>query len=399
MQIRLINNLEELAPYAEDWDRLAAGIPFRGWTWLSEWWRCYGQSNGTRCKSRLAVLAVFDEAKALIGVAPWYSFNSITHGRVMRMLGDGEVCSDYLSLLCHRGMEDMIARAVADFLLDIPVDHLHEGLHWDLIKLDGVDFEDLAVNRLAANMVEQGCTVHKRSGLNCWQIDLPATWEEYINMLSKKFRGQVRRLERAYFENGAAILHEVQRIDELPAAMDLFVDLHQRRRKMLGEPGCFSSSRFTSFIRGGLPELMRQGQAKLFWLELNGRPIAAEYHLAGNGVLYTYQSGVEPEAMDLEPGKLLNLAIIRLAIEQGYRKFDFLRGDEPYKAHFRAAARPSLEIRIVPNRVAARFRHGLWLAGRQVKQWIKKGVRGEERGPRERGTKIAVEKIEDEKTA
>lgn len=92
-------------------------------------------------------------------------------------------------------------------------------------------------------------------------------------------------------------------------------------------------------------------------------------------MLYAYQAGVDPEAMKLQPGKLLNLGTIRRAIEQGYRAIDFLRGDEPYKAHLRAAPRPSLQLRIVPNRPAARLRNNLFLAGRQVKQWMKTGLR------------------------
>ena len=99
MHIRLIKSLDELSPYAETWDRLAAGVPFRCWTWLSHWWRCYGLTEDPRQKSQLAALAVFDEGKSLIGVAPWYLAHSITHGWTLRMLGTGEVCSDYLSLL------------------------------------------------------------------------------------------------------------------------------------------------------------------------------------------------------------------------------------------------------------------------------------------------------------
>jgi hypothetical protein len=49
---------------------------------------------------------------------------------------------------------------------------------------------------------------------------------------------------------------------------------------------------------------------------------------------------------------------------------DFLRGDEPYKAHFRALPRPSLALRVVPNRSMSRLRNNLWLAGRSMKHWL-----------------------------
>ena len=394
MHIHLLKSLDELAPHAESWDRLAAEVPFRSWTWLSHWWQCHGitgdcpdfhavkmglsplrksirKSNPT---SQLAVVTVFDKADALVGLAPWYLDYSVASGRVLRMLGTGEVCSDYLSLLCQRGMEEAVIESVADFLLDAPADYLHDGLHWDLILLDGVDFEDHAVNRLAAHLSGHGCTVHRRRGLSCWRLTLPAAWEEYLQTLSRSFRRQIRRLEDDYFKTGRAILHSIERVDDLPWAIDLLIDMHQRRRQSLGDAGSFASPRFTAFIRGVLPELMRQGRLQFHWLELDGRPAALEYHLAGGGVLYAYQAGVDPEAMEFQPGKLLNLAIIRRAIEQGYRVFDFLRGDEPYKAHFRAAPRPSLELRIVPNRASARLRHNLWLAGRRVKQWMKMGT-------------------------
>ena len=111
-------------------------------------------------------------------------------------------------------------------------------------------------------------------------------------------------------------LHVVTRLDELPRAMEILVDLHQRRRQALGEPGCFASPRFLGFFRDVVPELLRRGQVQLYWLELDGKPAAAEYHLAGGGVLYVYQAGVDPDLLAHQPGKLINLMILRRAIER-----------------------------------------------------------------------------------
>ncbi len=69
MQIVRFNTLNELQPYAQAWDHLAAGVPFRGWTWLSTWWRHYGEdSNAMRPKRELFVLAVFDDGDMLVGL-------------------------------------------------------------------------------------------------------------------------------------------------------------------------------------------------------------------------------------------------------------------------------------------------------------------------------------------
>jgi CelD/BcsL family acetyltransferase involved in cellulose biosynthesis len=243
------------------------------------------------------------------------------------------------------------------------------------LELGGVEAQDRAVARLVDCLAALGSTVHRRPAVNCWRLELPTDWEGYVASLGKNLRRDVRRLERQLLDTDRVTLHSVARLDELGRAMDILVELHQRRRAALGEMGCFASPRFLGFFRQVVPELLRRGQVQFHWLELDGKPIAAEYQLVGNGTLYAYQAGVDPAFMEHQPGKLLNLAILRQAIELGYRAFDFLRGDEPYKARFGACPRANIDIRVVPRRPAAQLRHNLWLAGDNVKQWVKKGIR------------------------
>jgi CelD/BcsL family acetyltransferase involved in cellulose biosynthesis len=375
MRVFCLTTLAELAPYADDWERLAAGVPFRSWTWLAHWWRHYGpQSDAEALKTRLATLCVFDDTDALVGIAPWYLDCSAVRGRVLRPLGSGEVCSDYLSVLCQPAREEAVVGALADYLIENAGSDEPDALRWDLLELDGVDAEDRTMSTLAGDLSVAGCSVHRQSRLNCWRLDLPTDWDGYFASLGKHLRRDARRLERE-LRAGRVALHMATRLDELPQAMEILVDLHQRRRKMLGEKGCFASARFTAFYRDVVPELLRRGRVQLYWLEIDGSPAAAEYHLVGNGMLYVYQSGMDPDLLEHKPGNLINLMILRQAIERGYRAYDFLRGDEPYKARFGAQPRPSLELRIVPPRAAAQFRHNLWQAGRNVKQWLTGGAR------------------------
>jgi len=372
MRVYCLTALDELSPYADDWERLAAGSPFRGWTWLSNWWRHYGPRNDAEAmRTHLATLCVFDNDDALVGIAPWYLDCSAMRGRVLRPLGSGEVCSDYLGILCHPGREEAVVESLADFLVENAFDGDPNAMRWDLLDLDGIDAEDRETSALVNLMAGSGCLVHRRPGMSCWRLELPADWESYVASLSRNLRRDVRRLERDLLDTDRVVLHRVTRIEELPEAMDIFVDLHQRRRKWLGEGGCFASPRFLAFYRDVVPDLLRHGQLQFYWLELDGRPVAAEYQLVGNGILYEYQAGMDPAAMEHQPGKLINAAILRQAISGGYRAFDFLRGDEPYKARFGARPRPTVQFRVAPHRPVAQLRHNLWVAGRNVKDWVK----------------------------
>jgi CelD/BcsL family acetyltransferase involved in cellulose biosynthesis len=171
-------------------------------------------------------------------------------------------------------------------------------------------------------------------------------------------------------ESGRARLHTATAPDELPRAFAILVDLHQSRRTFLGQPGRFSSPRFTAFHRDVSHRLAKNGRCALHWLEIDGRPAAAEYHFRGGGLNFAYQSGIDPERLEHEPGNLITVALVKQAIERGDRVVDFLRGDEAYKSHFRAEPRPTVRFRIAAPRWQARCRLLGWTAARSVKNWL-----------------------------
>jgi CelD/BcsL family acetyltransferase involved in cellulose biosynthesis len=223
------------------------------------------------------------------------------------------------------------------------------------------------------HLARRGNSVYREAGVNCWRLALPKSWDQYLAMLSKSHRKQLRRLDRNFFRSGRAVMHWVHRPEELEHSLDILVDLHQRHWRKRRQTGCFASPRFLEFHREVTARMLAENCLLMSWLELDGRAAAAEYHLAGAGVVYAYQSGIAPECLEHEPGRLSNLATIKRAIERGDQFFDFLRGDEPYKAHWRAVPRPTFEACVVPGRVGARLRHGFQAAGGNMMQWIKSG--------------------------
>ncbi len=349
---------------------MVTGVPFRTWDWLATWWKYYGNALGSENQQvgparhrRLNVLAVYDDAefaapgsataRNLIGVAPWYlDFNPLK-GNVLRWLGDCEVCTDHLSLVCRPADGERVAVAVAEALTIAHDD-------WDRLDLAAVDAGDTAVNQLLAELELRECLVSRQHADACWSLDLPATWDDYLAGISKSHRKQLRQLERRVLESDRVQWHPVRNAAELDAAWSVLVDLHQRRRRSLGEPGCFASRPFFEFHREVVGRLLALGNLRMSWLALDGRPAAAEYHLAGSNATYVYQGGVDPDRLADEPGRLSTIHCLRQAIDEGHHQLDFLRGDEPYKAHWRATPRATCDYRVVPNRRLARFRGRVW---------------------------------------
>ncbi len=373
MRTQCFHDLSALEPYAEAWNRLAAGVPFRSWEWLSTWWRYYGPSGGAGPRRQLWVLGVFDEAGALLGAAPYYVEQSAAAGRVLRLLGDGEVCSEYLGALAAPGREEAVALAVAEYLADRFHAPRSSPERWDLMMLEAVDADDPVLRPLLGHLGHRGAGVHHRPGPGCWRRDLPASWEDLVAALSKNQRKQFRRVLRLADKRGV-LMHKVECVSDLAEAFEHLVDLHQRRWQSQSEPGCFASDRFLAFHRDVMPQLLRAGQLQVVWFEAEGKALAAEYQLAGGGTMHVYQAGVDPDRIAWEPGHVATASILQLAIDQGFRRFDFLRGDEPYKRQWHAEFHCNTTVRVVAPRAAARARHQAWLAVRTAKDWARRGL-------------------------
>lgn len=374
LRVERVATTSELAELCDDWNRLAGDIPFRRWAWLDAWWRHYATAGDD-----LFVLALYDERERLTGLAPWYRHRSPWFGRVLRFLGSGIVCSDYLTVLSQPADEERVARAISDWLRN-------KGLHdWDALELEAVDRGDRGCQLLRTSFVQADYAIHERPALNCWPLELSIDWDTYVKTLSGTRRTVVRRLIRDKFATGRAVTKWVESHDDLERAWTILVDLHQRRRKMLGQPGCFASPRFNAFLRLAAERLLAEGRLRLQWIEFDGRPAAVSFDLAGGDTVYMYQSGIEPELMDERPGWLGTIAGIRRATAEGFRCYDFLRGDEPYKASWRAKPRPLVDIRIVADSRAARCRHAIWLTAAQAKGWLKAALNEDARHSHEIG--------------
>jgi CelD/BcsL family acetyltransferase involved in cellulose biosynthesis len=394
MHVNFHSDLASLTPLATAWNDLADGVPFRSWEWLETWWRHYGCLEDGRPKRdhQLFVLTVWDDDNRLIAIAPWYRQHTRSGARVIRFLGDGEVCSDYLTVLCKPGQDIQAADALADWLSvrsqtfaspnsTAPTQHpntirrhtrVNADYRWDRLEFIGVAASDIAVNHLLATLQACGNMIHHGRTPNSWRVALPSSWNEFLMILSKPHRNRLRRADKNYFQSGKVQSLQVQRPDEVARFFDILVHLHQGRWQRRGLPGCFASPAFQSFHREIAARFYAEGRVTLSWLEMDGAPLAAEYRLHGNNMMCAYQCGIDTDRLDVKPGELANMAAIKNAISRGQMAYDFLRGDEPYKAHWRATPVPMLNVRVIPPRPSARLRHSAWVTAKNVKHWIKR---------------------------
>ncbi len=383
---------ESLRPWAEPWDRLARGVPFLSWAWQSAWWQQYGAAQvpaagvdriatqpdiGQPASSPTAlwVLGVFAPDGSLVGLLPLYCQATWGRGRVLRFLGCGEVCSEYLSILCEPGWEAAVAGALAGWLAQANRGRQATGkARWDVLEMSAVDARDTAVARLAAALGALGHAVHRRPGPPCWRVALAPAWEDFLKPLSRNRRRKLRLLEREFTE-GRVQTRCIERHEEIGPAIDRLIEFQRARRRQLGQATCFDSPRFTAFLHQAAAALAQSGQLALLVVEKEGSPLAVELAFQGPDRLYAYQAGIDGSRLHDSPGHLGHYALVRYALDHGLGMLDFLRGDEPYKAEWEAEPHLTLEFRVAARSPLARLRHAAWCAGVAAKAWLRRRLR------------------------
>jgi CelD/BcsL family acetyltransferase involved in cellulose biosynthesis len=293
-------------------------VVFLTWEWQSTWWKHLGDGD-----LLLLGFRAEDDGR-LIGIAPLFESKADQGPIVLSVIGCRDV-SDYLDLIVEQGQEEVVYQAFLDYLQD-------KAPAWDVLDLCNLPQESLSPVRLRALAAARGLQTRVETEDVCPIIDLPETWDEYLNTLDKKQRHEVRRkLRRAESEADARFVVAGDERD-LKAEMRAFVELHQ---KSTPEKGQFMDPQMQRFFFDVAQVLQARGWLQLAFLELEGRKAAGLLNFDYQDSIFVYNSGYDPEQYaHLSPGWVVTARCIEHAIALGRRQFDFLRGNEDYKYRF-----------------------------------------------------------------
>jgi CelD/BcsL family acetyltransferase involved in cellulose biosynthesis len=160
------------------------------------------------------------------------------------------------------------------------------------------------------------------------ELDLPATWEGYLQLLSGKQRHELKRKLRRLDEEGELNYRSGSDADEYD--IDIFLRLFRNSRE---DKAAFLTSQMESFFRAAANAMAEQQSLRLNILELNKKPVAATMCFDYKDTVYLYNSGYEPDYGWLSVGVISKALCIKDSIERNKKRFDFLKGGEDYKYH------------------------------------------------------------------
>ncbi len=363
-QIEINRDLDRLLADSESWNRLTRGVPFRNTAWLGPWWRNLGRHG-----QGFAVIAR-DDLGAIRGILPLYVSDFASGFRTLSMLGDGDACSDYVSVLAVEADAVAVAAEIGNYLI-ATASNPQTG--WDVIDIDGVVEGDKPMSALAQTLKQGGATIHAQSRMSTWSRGSSLSWEDHLKTHGKSQRRKIRALCKSLAGNNSLVQHSADSEAEVHQLLDALIALHQHRWNEVGENGSYSDPNFCKFVRESAIEFFQRGQLYLTALERDGHVIGTELNVIGdNRVLYSYSSGFDLDHLDVEPGRVLGVDTLQHLYRADLAGIDYMRGDEEYKKRFATESRRVFRFRAVAPAWYPKLRHALWTTKFELTQFARR---------------------------
>jgi CelD/BcsL family acetyltransferase involved in cellulose biosynthesis len=293
-----------------EWENLLSISPvnslFLTPQWQEVWWEAFGVNRG---------MAGF-YVRTPDGVAAIASL--AREGDTLSFVGNQDTF-DYNDFLVSPGFEDHFYHSLL---------HRLGEQSWNTLELCSLVESSPTLTFLPDAARQHGYQVEVEQEDVTSGIGLPQTWDQYLLLLSKKDRHELRRKFRRLESATEWRWYSLTEADEVAARVGDFVSLMRQSRPDKDEYMTAARERFFHQMARRMAE---EGLLRLYFMEIDNQPVATSlcFDYASSRLLYN--SGYNPEYGYYSVGLLLNALCLKEAIEQKLVYFDFLRGPESYK--------------------------------------------------------------------
>ena len=283
--------------------------------WLEAWWRVFQPAT------ELYLCAIRQESD-IIGIAPLQIKETEAS-----FIGSPDVC-DYMDFVTAPGKERDFFSILLDDLKQQSITRL------DLAHLRADSTAYTALLNIAGERNYETICHEVASSL---EMDLPPTFDEYLENLSAKQRHEVRRKLRRLSESGKIDYRYITVNEGIADLLNTFLKLFALSWE---DKASFMTPRMESFFRAIADAMAALGLLWFGTLEVDTVTAAMTMGFDYNDTVYLYNSAYDPEYSYLSVGILSKVLGIKESLQMGRKKWDFLKGDEPYKYNLGGSAVP-----------------------------------------------------------
>lgn len=328
-RVSTITRPEDLDALHDEWldlmVRSRETLPFLLPEWASSWWRHFHEDK-VSLRDQLAVKLVRRSSGELVGIIPLMRTDRPGNGpariRVLGLIGADPYITEQPAPLVDPTCATDVALAC---VRDLEAHHDWDWVYWRGL-VQGSDF---------AAAIEESTPLMWQSSQPGNLLHVGTSWEKYKSGLKRNIKESLRRcynsLKRDKLSFRFVVASEPQ---EMPRALETFLDLHRMRANLTGTTthiDRFTNEPARRFLEEICTRLAARGAARVFTIEIDGKPVASRIAFSPPGTLYLYYSGVDPQWMKYSITTTLVAESIRYAIEHGFPTVHLSMGEDVSK--------------------------------------------------------------------
>lgn len=316
---------DEFRRSRDEWNRLVGAMTmptvFCSWEWIYSWWEEFKGSG------REPFILFIRRREELKGVMPLFSYRSLfgkkwMAGKILSYCGSGDLFPDQLDVICDPADAQECLGAVFGFLT-------HECDGWDLFELPLMTADCSLARWLQADSVgRRGLRAElAKTGVAPFIRLDGLVFDDFLAGLDGKQRYNLRARRKKLQQSGA----RYEACHDETCCLSELLALHASRADRKKMESTFAGERIHRFHEAFIRRCQGSDRVWFRSLRIEGRPIAVFYGFSVAGRLLFYQTGIDPAWERFGPGMTLIYEVLQEAFSRGFKEFDFLRGNEPYK--------------------------------------------------------------------
>lgn len=326
-RINLIQSTEEFESLKANWDELfclaKSKSIFLTWEWLFTWWCHFGINR------KLFLVTVWNSHQQLVGAAPFFFTRNghFLRSKVLHFLGNNAVASDFMDFLISAENYQAIFEKIIQFL---------ENSEWDFIELNDFMTTSDTLNRLFQWCQHKKFVYQKIHEEICPCIPLEQSYEDYLAGLGKRTRRNIRNFERR-LEKDFQVKFNLWQEETFPEPLlKTTFELHRLRQANKKQYSPFLEADIQSFHRDLIARLVQKKAIVFNFLKVDEKNIGILYLFDDGERFYLYQGGYDPQFIpsSLNITQVMISQTIKLAIENGRKSYQLLRGQNELKKSF-----------------------------------------------------------------
>ncbi|MFH7028980.1 MAG: tetratricopeptide repeat protein [Heteroscytonema crispum UTEX LB 1556] len=339
MQIDIIDNFETFKKIRENWDSVYAADPhaqfFLSWVWLSEWlqmvhepWLILAAKPDTHDSSYVA----FFPLKVVLKQQDGGGFDT-------DICMAGNSMADYTGLICLPGYEEEVIPAFAAYI--------QQQLAWSTFNLQNILETDtrmsLFLRHFSGDRFEFSQHPIQNDGEDTDNyiapyVSLVDDWDQYLqNYVGSNTRQKIRRFLRKIENSDEFYITHVD-ADNLESHIEILLKFWESKWRDKKGDNC---DVIMDYVRAILRHCFKNNCLYFPVLWKGDRPLGAiaNYVDVHQQSMLFFIAGRDQTFNNPPPGLILHADAIRYAIQNGFKVYDFLRGNEEYKYSFGAKER------------------------------------------------------------